>query len=95
MQTEGLRPFHIAVPVNNLDKAREFYGGILQCKEGRTHEGKWIDYDFFGHQLVAHFASETYKPVLLSKNGVNVPSFGVTIEESDFEEVKKRIDTKI
>ena len=46
-----LTPFHLAIPVNNLHKAKQFYGGLLDCKSGRSSE-YWIDYNFFGHQLV-------------------------------------------
>ena len=49
------RPFHLAVPVHDLAAAREFYGGLLGCREGR-HSPSWIDYDFFGHQLTVHLA---------------------------------------
>ena len=48
-----MRPFHLAMPVANLAKARHFYGEILGCPEGRSDQ-TWIDFDFFGHQLVFH-----------------------------------------
>jgi len=47
--------FHLAFPVASLDKAREFYGGLLGCPEGRS-SADWVDFDFFGHQIVAHLA---------------------------------------
>ena len=50
-----LTPFHIAFPVDDLDAARRFYGGVLGCPEGRSAEGEWIDFDLFGHQIVAHY----------------------------------------
>lgn len=49
----ALRPFHIAVPVDDLSASREFYGGVLGCREGRS-ETHWVDFDFFGHQFVCH-----------------------------------------
>ena len=49
-----LTPFHIAFPVDDLDAARRFYGETLGCPEGRSAEGEWIDFDLFGHQIVAH-----------------------------------------
>ena len=48
-------PFHLAVPVHNMDAAREFYGGVLGLKEGRRSQDKWQDYSLFGHQLVCHY----------------------------------------
>ncbi len=50
-------PFHLAFPVHDLTAARAFYGGLLGCPEGRS-SAEWIDFDFFGHQLVAHLAPE-------------------------------------
>ena len=49
----SLPPFHLAFPVHDLDAARLFYGGLLGCPEGRS-SAEWIDFDFFGHQIVAH-----------------------------------------
>ncbi|KVA71570.1 VOC family protein [Burkholderia ubonensis] len=51
----ALRPFHLAFPVSSLADARAFYGGLLGCPEGRSSD-HWVDFDFFGHQLVAHLA---------------------------------------
>ena len=48
-------PFHLAFPVHDLAAARAFYGGLLGCPEGRSSD-EWIDFDFFGHQIVAHLA---------------------------------------
>ncbi len=50
----NLSPFHLAIPVNNLDKCRTFYRDVLELKEGRS-SNHWIDFNFFGHQLVIHF----------------------------------------
>ncbi|MEO6983126.1 MAG: glyoxalase, partial [Edaphobacter sp.] len=52
----ALTPFHIAFLVNDLDAARAFYGGTLGCPEGRS-SAQWIDFDLFGHQIVAHLKS--------------------------------------
>jgi uncharacterized protein len=46
-------PFHLAFPVNNLEQTRYFYGSVLGCQEGRSAE-RWIDFNFFGHQISAH-----------------------------------------
>ncbi|SDM18598.1 VOC family protein [Maricaulis salignorans] len=56
MKSDQQRPrFHLAFPVDDLDKARAFYGGIMACPEGRSSEN-WVDFDFYGHQIVAHLA---------------------------------------
>ncbi len=52
-----LRPFHLAFPVTSLKQARAFYGNLLGCPEGRSSD-EWIDFDFFGHQIVAHLAPD-------------------------------------
>jgi extradiol dioxygenase family protein len=51
----ALQPFHLAFPVTSLDKARDFYGGLLGCPEGRSSPD-WIDFNLYGHQIVAHLA---------------------------------------
>ena len=53
-----MRPFHLAFPVDDLEKTREFYTKTLGCKEGRSSD-RWIDFDMFGHQLVAHLVDST------------------------------------
>ncbi|NDF59280.1 MAG: glyoxalase, partial [Burkholderiaceae bacterium] len=50
-----MHPFHLAFPVDNLQDARAFYGGLLGCPEGRSSD-EWIDFNLFGHQIVAHLA---------------------------------------
>ena len=52
-----MQPFHLAIPVSNLEICRRFYGDVLECKEGRSSD-IWVDFNFFGHQLVIH-----YKPL--------------------------------
>ena len=49
-----LRPFHLAFPVRDIAEARAFWGGTIGCREGRSAED-WVDFDFYGHQIVAHF----------------------------------------
>ncbi|HEU0065768.1 MAG TPA: glyoxalase, partial [Sphingomonas sp.] len=51
------RPFHLAFPVHDLAAARAFYGGVLGCPAGRSSEA-WIDFDLFGHQIVAHLSPD-------------------------------------
>src|ERR1051325_1639436 len=79
----ALQPFHLAVPVRNLADARRFYGELLGCPEGRS-SAEWVDFDFFGHQLVAHLnvdrraGTPIYNPV--DGKDVPVPHFGVVLE---------------
>jgi extradiol dioxygenase family protein len=77
----ALTPFHIAFPVDDLAAARAFYGGVLGCPEGRSAP-EWIDFDLFGHQIVAHLAAGPRaqphtNPV--DSHDVPVPHFGVVL----------------
>ena len=81
-----LQPFHLAVGVHDLDAAREFYGKLLGCAEGRSSE-KWIDFNFFGHQFVVHVdpSKDEFAPAVDVSNAVDghavpVPHFGVVLE---------------
>lgn len=80
-----VNPFHIAFPVDDLDKARQFYGAVLGCEEGRS-SSEWIDFDFFGHQIVAHLApakaEQHHNPV--DGHDVPVPHFGVVLDWDEF-----------
>jgi extradiol dioxygenase family protein len=76
-----LQPFHLAFPVTSLKNARAFYGELLGCAEGRSSP-EWVDFDFFGHQLVAHLAPDEVRPP--AKNAVDgddvpVRHFGVIL----------------
>ena len=57
MTQREIRPFHLAFPVDDLDAARDFYKGLLGCGEGRSSP-EWVDFDFHGHQIVAHLAPD-------------------------------------
>jgi len=79
----SLTPFHIAFPVDDLDKARTFYGSTLGCPEGRS-SAEWIDFNLFGHQIVAHLKpheAATLRPHHNAVDGhaVPVPHFGVVL----------------
>ena len=77
----ALSPFHLAFPVTSLVRARAFYGDLLGCPEGRSSD-EWIDFDFFGHQIVAHLAPDEAGHVATSAvDGHNVPvrHFGVVL----------------
>lgn len=81
-----IQPFHFAIPVQNLKLCRDFYGRILNCKEGRSTKS-WVDFDFFGHQLVIH-QKEGFKPQRISNPvdgyDVPVPHFGVVLTWKDW-----------
>ncbi len=72
--------FHLAFPVNDLDAARQFYGGILGCKEGRSSE-RWVDFDLYGHQIVTHLSEVVSGRVSnhVDADDVPVPHFGIIL----------------
>jgi len=77
----SLQPFHLAIPVDDLSAARGFYGQLFGCAEGRSSD-RWIDFDFFGHQLVVHLGASAKdagtNPV--DDHAVPVPHFGIVLE---------------
>ena len=81
----SLAPFHLAFPVDDLAAARRFYGGLLGCPEGRS-SAEWIDFNFFGHQIVAHLAPPRPKAHHNEVDGhdVPVPHFGVVLPWDGF-----------
>jgi extradiol dioxygenase family protein len=89
-----LRPFHIAFPVDDLEAARHFYGTVLGCPEGRSSE-QWIDFDLFGHQIVAHYKPAEDKAAshnnAVDGHAVPVPHFGVVLEQRDWKQLAERI----
>ena len=91
----AITPFHIAFPVDNLDAARSFYGGVLGCPEGRS-SAEWIDFDLFGHQIVAHLKPRTAAADNPHHNAVDghdvpVPHFGVVLTMSRWETFAERL----
>lgn len=86
-------PFHLAFPVDDLSKAREFYGRLLECPEGRSSDS-WIDFDFYGHQVVAHLApGEVGKAAANTVDGHDVPvrHFGVILEWTQWHSLADRL----
>jgi len=87
-----LTPFHLAFPVDDLARARDFYGRVLGCQEGRA-SSEWIDFDFFGHQIVAHLAppraADHHNPV--DGHEVPVPHFGVVLDWAVFDTFAARL----
>jgi len=87
------KPFHLAIEVHNLKAARDFYGKILGCKEGRS-DSKWIDFNLFGHQLVCHLndkmkMSKTFNDV--DRQQVPIPHFGVILTMEDWNSLADRL----
>src|SRR5580693_2813426 len=73
--------FHLAFPVRSLAEARAFYGGLLGCPEGRSSDA-WVDFDFHGHQVVAHLAPDACARAATSAvdgDAVPVRHFGVVL----------------
>ena len=88
-----MQPFHLAFPVTSLAKARAFYGDLLGCPEGRSSED-WIDFNFHGHQIVAHLSpSEAGHHNTSAVDGDNVPvrHFGLVMEMGQWEELADKL----
>ena len=87
-------PFHLAFPVHDLDAARAFYGELLGCPEGRS-DARWIDFDFFGHQIVAHLSPEA-KPRAhtnpVDGHDVPVPHFGAVLPVEEWRALADRLE---
>ena len=85
-------PFHLAFPVRDLEEARAFYGGVLGCPEGRSSES-WVDFDFFGHQVVAHLSAPAGADATNPVDGDEIPvrHFGVVLPWEEFPTMEKRL----
>lgn len=86
-------PFHLAFPVSDLAEARQFYGHLLGCPEGRS-DPSWIDFDFFGHQIVAHLqpaAVGDRGSTAVDGHGVPVPHFGVVLPMAEWQMLADRL----
>ena len=83
-----IQPFHLAIPVNNLPKAQNFYHDLLGCEMGRSSD-KWIDFNFYGHQLVCHLSDESSSEISNSVDSeeIPVPHFGLVLDWDDFHTV--------
>jgi len=90
----SLPPFHLAFPVDDLAAARRFYGDLLGCPEGRSAD-RWIDFNLYGHQIVAHLS--TAAPRKQETNPVDgedvpVPHFGVVLTTAEWKALARRLD---
>jgi extradiol dioxygenase family protein len=95
MSEPRLQPFHLAIPVDNLADARAFYGSLLGCAVGRSSE-LWVDFDFFGHQLVVHLDARDERKTTALRNpvdghGVPVPHFGLVMKMDDWVVFSERL----
>jgi len=86
--------FHLAVPVDDLAAARHFYGGVLGCPEGRSAD-HWVDFDLYGHQLVAHLDTSGASAIRLTNpvdgDDVPVPHFGVILDPAPWHALAARL----
>ncbi|MDC0873306.1 VOC family protein [Gammaproteobacteria bacterium] len=87
--------FHLAIPVSDLDRANDFYVNMLGCSKGRSST-KWIDFNFYGHQLVCH---EVKKSVNKNSNDVDgnnvpVPHFGIILGWDQFQKLSANLQSK-
>ena len=89
-----IRPFHLAIPVHNLEECRTFYRDILNCEEGRSSD-YWVDFNFFGHQLVIH---EKTKEEIQAQHhnavdgkAVPIPHFGIVLNMEDFQTLANQL----
>ena len=91
----NLSPFHLAIPVKEITETRSFYRDILGCKEGRSSD-HWVDFDFFGHQLVIH-VDPNHKGNAhhneVDGKSVPIPHFGVVIPWDDFDKFANMLNT--
>ena len=93
---KNLRPFHLAFPVLDLEEARDFYVNTLGCSIGRESD-QWIDFNLYGHQIVAHLSPNEIQDVSRSQvdgDAVPVPHFGVILENNEWQKLVDRLKTK-
>ena len=92
---DKLNPFHLAIPVSNLEESVIYYRDILGLEEGRSSK-KWADFNFFGHQLVCHVSDNINEQVTNPVDGeeVPVPHFGVVLSIEEFEDFLFKISDK-
>lgn len=87
-----LNPFHLAIPVDDLAAARAFYGALLGCQEGRSCDS-WVDFDFFGHQLVVHLGTPINHQGQSAVDGHAVPQmhFGLVLDMASWRSLSRRL----
>jgi uncharacterized protein len=92
MTVTSQHPFHLAFPVTDLAQTRTFYGEVLGCEEGRS-SAEWIDFNLFGHQIVAHLSPQRQRVHHneVDAHDVPVPHFGVVLPWEEFDEFAARL----
>ena len=92
-----INPFHLAVPVYDLEETRTFYREVLGCREGRSSD-HWVDFDLFGHQFVIHLKPKEERQELhhnqVDGHGVPVPHFGVVLDMDTWNALAKDLKTR-
>jgi len=92
----SISPFHLAIPVHNLEICRKFYRDVLGCDEGRSSD-QWVDFNFFGHQLVIHYkpkSNDNLHTNSVDGKDVPVPHFGVVLPWNDFQTLSENLKSK-
>lgn len=91
---QSLPPFHLAIPVHDIDAARHFYGGVLGLGQGRS-DVRWADWNLAGHQMVTHQVDGYHAPVAgtneVDGHDVPVPHFGLVLPVADFQALAQRL----
>ena len=91
----SLPPFHLAFPVDDLAAARRFYGDLLGCREGRSAD-EWVDFDLYGHQIVAHLAPDQVRRRPTNEvdgEHVPVPHFGLVLSMDHWKELADKLQS--
>jgi uncharacterized protein len=90
----NLPRFHLAFPVRDLSEARRFYGELLGCPEGRSSP-EWVDFNFYGHQIVAHLSAEETRAAVNAVDGEDVPvrHFGVILTLPEWEALTAKLQS--
>jgi len=91
----SIRPFHLAIHVDNLEECRNFYREVLGCEEGRSSD-HWVDFNFFGHQLVLHYKEDITEEVTNPVDGkeVPIPHYGVVMDMDIFWSFSEKLKGK-
>ncbi|HER40088.1 MAG TPA: glyoxalase [Salinimicrobium catena] len=93
----NINPFHLAIPVSDLEEARIFYRDVLGCEEGRSSD-HWVDFNFFGHQLVIHYKEPSEEKTAASNpvdgKDVPIPHFGVVLDWDTFQRFSDELESK-
>lgn len=91
-----MTPFHLAFPISDIQQARHFYGKVLGCPEGRSAE-TWVDFNLYGHQIVAHYQAKSTEPSslnysnLVDSKDIPVPHFGVVLSMEEWKVLRDRL----